>query len=194
MNAFTYILIGLLVLFILYVGGYTTFREFIIEKPKYQVLEKKKGYEIREYAAYTIASYTREGGGINSGFRQVAGYIFGDNKGSEKIAMTSPVIDTPNADTRTTSFVLPSEYTLEDLPEPNNPDLVIKDVPAAKWAVMRFSVGPYNEDKLQARLDQLSVFVDRDELETTGEYQFAFYDPPGLVWPFRRDEVWIKLK
>ena len=158
------------------------------------MVEKKKGYEIRNYEAYTIASYTRVDGGINSGFMQVAGYIFGDNDASQKIAMTSPVIDTPNLNQRTTSFVLPSEYSIEDLPTPNNEEVVVKDIPETKWAVLRFSAGPYDEAKLQKRIEQLVSYTERDSLEITEEYQFAFYDPPGLIWPFRRDEVWIKVK
>jgi len=194
MNVLTYIVLGLVILFLLYVGGFVAYREFIIEKPSYTVLEKKLGYEIREYESYIIASYTREGGDINSGFMQVAGYIFGDNERSQKIAMTSPVIDAPQGENRTTSFVLPSEYEITDLPVPNNAELEIQDIPEATWAVMRFSAGPYNESRLNPKLNKLSGYLDRDNISYTGEYQFAFYDPPGLIWPFRRDELWVKIE
>lgn len=65
-----------------------------IEEPAHTVVEKKRGYEIREYAPYIRAEVTLEGAyrdTLYGGFRQVADYIFGNNTKSEKVAMTAPV-------------------------------------------------------------------------------------------------------
>jgi len=73
-----------------------------VEKPAYRVVSRQKGYEVREYPPTIVAEVTLEGEykeTMYGGFRQVADYIFGNNEvvlpekeGSEKIAMTSPVL------------------------------------------------------------------------------------------------------
>ncbi|MGL4995643.1 MAG: SOUL family heme-binding protein, partial [Deefgea sp.] len=68
---------------------------------------------------------------------------------AQKIEMTVPVTLTPSAANEQGSetqalagakrwrlhFVMPSRYTLETLPKPNNPAVIIRTVPAKKWAV-----------------------------------------------------------
>jgi len=211
MNIFWTIFLIILGIFILYVLGFVGYREFIIEKPSYEVLSKTSNYEIREYDSYITASYTREDGSINSGFIQVAGYIFGGNSGNQKVAMTSPVIDTPENnresgqriamtspvidDQRTTSFVLPSEYSLEDLPVPNNDEVKITEVPATQWAVRKFTARDFRDQTmLLGQLATLREQLDNDQVSYTDEYQYAFYDAPGLWWPLRRNEVWVRIE
>lgn len=51
-----------------------------IEEPQYTIVEKREGYEIREYVSYIIAEVEVEGDmrtAMSAGFRQLAGYIFG---------------------------------------------------------------------------------------------------------------------
>ena len=197
--------------FVLYALGFIGYREFIIEKPRYSIFEKADGYEVREYNSYITASYTRESGDIDNGFMQVARYIFGDNTTKQKVAMTSPVIDTPAEangmgsekiamtspvidDQGTTSFVLPREYSIEDLPTPNNRKVSINEVPAKRWAVKRFLARDFRDQEfLETKRKELAQALIRDEKEFTGNYQYAFYDAPGLVWFLRKNEVWIEL-
>ena len=50
-----------------------------IEEPSYTLIEKRDGYEIREYASYIVAEVEVDGDmrtALSSGFRQLAGYIF----------------------------------------------------------------------------------------------------------------------
>ena len=71
-----------------------------IEGPKYVVIEQKDGYEMREYESYIVAEVEVEGDmrtAMNSGFRQLAGYIFGGNTSKSQVAMTVPVMDTTKA-------------------------------------------------------------------------------------------------
>lgn len=78
---------------------------------------------------------------MNFGFKDIAGYIFGDNvapdqSGPEKIAMTAPVTIQETEETLgyTVSFVMPAEWTIETLPIPNNKKVAIQEVPAQKMA------------------------------------------------------------
>src|SRR5210317_2598872 len=115
-----------------------------IEEPKYEVLASTDDYEVRRYDSYMIAETDVEGTYKTSGneaFRILAGYIFGDNQASEKMAMTAPVGSRPaddsvkmkmtapvtsapgddQAGSYTYSFVMESKYSLESLPVPNDP-------------------------------------------------------------------------
>lgn len=86
--------IVLLLLFIIF-QSFMAFSTSKIERQQYQVIKKEKDFEIRFYPPATMAtirsaakSYRELSG---SGFRKIAGYIFGNNESSAKIAMTSPV-------------------------------------------------------------------------------------------------------
>lgn len=130
-----------------------------IEGPSYMVIEKKDGYEIREYEAYIVAEVEVEGDmrtAMNSGFRQLAGYIFGGNttkssiamivpvmdttKASENIAMTSPVMErVSNSGKRIVAFTMPSKYTLENLPKPDNENIHFRIVGKSQKAVLIYT-------------------------------------------------------
>jgi effector-binding domain-containing protein len=196
------------------------------EQAQYSVLEKKDGYEIREYAPHIIAQTTVTGDynqSMNSGFRTIAGYIFGGNtkkesiamtvpvitnnptdtigqksqevssQESEKIAMTVPVIMQDSSGTRTMSFVMPAKYTLETLPVPNDINVKLIEVPKAKKAALRFS-GYRSQERIEKNKSKLLELLVRDGLETAGEIEFAAYNGPGTPPWMNRHEVMINIK
>lgn len=64
------------------------------EEPKYTILHRQEGYEIREYAPAVIAEVVVEGPyryAMNRGFNLLADYIFGNNRRRESVPMTKPV-------------------------------------------------------------------------------------------------------
>ena len=76
-------------------AGYTEFYEGNLGQPEYSVIEESHGIEIRRYDPFVIAStQLGEAGdeGLSTGFRVLAGYIFGGNTPGEKLAMTAPVL------------------------------------------------------------------------------------------------------
>ena len=69
-----------------------------IEEPDFEVISEFDGVELRRYAPYLVAEVDVSGGmlgGGNESFRILAGYIFGDNSSSTKMAMTAPVAARP---------------------------------------------------------------------------------------------------
>ena len=181
-----------------------------IEEPAYEVTSVAAGYELRTYEPYIVAEVTVGGAysdGLNDGFRQVADYIFGNNTSaskiamtapvleadiSEKIAMTVPVLDETNAtdETRTVAFVMPSQYTMETLPQPNNDAVTLRQVPARTMAVAR--VWWYGTDERMGRREaELRAALIRDGLTATGPAARAFYNPPGTIPFLLRNEVLI---
>ena len=69
-----------------------------IEEPAFEVSRRIGDIEVREYAPYVVAEVVLKGSAQdtgNRGFRILAGYIFGKNKGEQRLAMTAPVTQAP---------------------------------------------------------------------------------------------------
>ena len=180
-----------------------------VEQAKYTTLETSGNIEIREYAPMIVAETTVLGDrkeAINTGFRLIADYIFGNNSTTEKVAMTAPVIQqsgrkiamtapvTQQSDGRTwgVRFVMPSDYTLASLPKPNNPKVKIKELKSAKFAIIRFS-GLASEDNLQKYTQLLLAFVKEKNVKASGEPVYAFFNPPWTLPFLRRNEIMLEV-
>jgi len=181
-----------------------------IEEPKYTVVRQYDGFEIREYAPYLVAEVivpgpAEEAG--NQGFRILAAYIFGKNRGERKISMTAPVAQAPAptkiemtapvtqagaSDGYIVQFTMPSEYILETLPEPLDPQVKLKEVPAGRVAVIRYS-GTWSERNYKEHLEKLQRGVEAAGLRTTGSPIYSRYNAPFVPWFMRRNEIWLKL-
>ena len=107
-------------LFISLVTSVMTTQAIAIEEPVYQVEKawEAEQIEIRAYAP-RIMAVTGMNEDSNSGFRVLAGYIFGGNAEEQKIAMTAPVQQTM-AGEKEMAFMMPAEYALKDLPQPED--------------------------------------------------------------------------
>jgi hypothetical protein len=164
--------------------------------------------EIREYAPYIVAEVAVDGdleSAGNRGFKVLAGYIFGANKessriattgavthssapGKTKIAMTSPVTQQRGAGGFVIQFMMPSDYTLGTLPVPNDDRIELKEVPARQMAAIRYS-GRWSKRSYQANLERLFDQLHSAGLRPTGEPVWARYDPPFKPWFMRRNEI-----
>ena len=181
-----------------------------IEEPRYTVVRAYEGFEVREYAPYLVAEVTVPGPASeagNQGFRILAGYIFGKNRGERKIAMTAPVTQAPVPQkiemtapvTQTAGdggyvvqFVMPSTFTLDTLPLPDDPRVRLRDVPAARYAVIRYS-GTWSDANYQDHLAKLRRAVQDAGLATVGEPVYSRYNGPMTPWFLRRNEIWLPL-
>ena len=89
------------------------------ERQKYKLVSKEKAYEIRYYPSATLATVHSTSSKYRalaySGFRKLAGFIFGGNETNTNIAMTSPVHMDINDSASSMSFVLPSSYSGEKI-------------------------------------------------------------------------------
>lgn len=202
------LLIILAVIFVLWIA-YGFFAVRSVENLSYKVLESSKEYEIRQIQGYIKAETTLQGtfeNGGNEAFRIVAGYIFGDNKKKQKIAMTTPVIQeesepiamtTPvifedETKNRTFSFVMPSKYTLETLPEPIDSRVKIIEVSPYRVAALRFR-GFYSDANYKKHREKLAEYLKRDGIKYS-EMLSAGYNPPWTPPFMTRMEVWAVLE
>jgi len=182
-----------------------------IEKAKYSVLEKEGRFELRLYepcivAETVVGSDFGEAGNI--AFRRLYKYISGENRTresiamtapvsqesrSEKIAMTAPVNQQRSGDKWVISFLMPSKYTIETLPEPSDPTVTLRGIPARKMASVRYS-GTWSRKRYEDRRARLEQFIKSRNWRITGEPIFARYDPPFQLPFLRRNEVLIPVE
>jgi DNA gyrase inhibitor GyrI len=85
-------------------------------------------------------------------------------------------------------FFMPSTYTLESLPVPNDDRVRLVTVPSETVAVLRFT-GTIDPEAVSARTAQLLKILYRNDIEPTGDPLAWFYDPPWTLPCLRRNEV-----
>lgn len=182
------------------------------ETPKHEVLKRYADFELRAYAPYVVAETVVEGDQAdvgNAAFSRLAGYIFGGNQGAKKIAMTAPVSQVPQegqkiamtapvAQVRTgtrswrVQFMMPSEYTLQSLPQPNDPRVELRELGPRRFAVLRYS-GTWWQKNYDDHLELLRAAMRREGLSAKGEPVWARYDPPFTPWFLRTNEILIEV-
>jgi hypothetical protein len=182
-----------------------------IEKAKYTVLEKENDFEIRQYDSQIVAE-TYVDGDLeeigNEGFRRLYAYISGENTkkqsismtapvsqetGSEKIAMTAPVKQEKKDNQWRITFLMPSEYTLETLPEPDDRRVKLAQEPGRLMAAVKYS-GTWSEEGYEENKALLEDYIQKRRLVKAGEPVWARYDPPFMPWFLRRNEVLIPIE
>ena len=182
-----------------------------IEKAKYTVLDKEDDFELRQYEARIVAETYVEGSLKESGddgFRRLYNYISGDNKkkqsismtapvgqepSSEKIAMTAPVNQEKKDSQWRITFLMPSEYTMETLPEPTDKRVKLLEEPSRLMAAVRYS-GTWSEASYQKKRSLLEEYIQKRGWTQKGEAVWARYDPPFMPWFLRRNEVLIPVE
>lgn len=204
--------------FLLYVAlmnftaGCSVFGVEKAEEAPYQLVQKDKQFEIRDYAPLVVAetrvtaNYKEAG---SKAFRTLFAYISGENEASEKIAMTAPVIaESNNSNSGESiamtapitaqkeqgawrySFVLPNTYSLKSAPRPLNPEVTLAEIPKKRVATIRYS-GRMTEKALSKNAEALAKWIESKSLISLSEPRWAGYNAPWTLPPFRRNEVLI---
>ena len=175
-------------IFISLVTSVMTTQAIAIEEPVYQVEKawEAEQIEIRAYAP-RIMAVTGMNEDSDSGFRVLAGYIFGGNAEEQKIAMTAPVQQTM-AGEKEMAFMMPAEYALKDLPQPEDQRVSFREAPAYTAAVIQFS-GWASAEKADENWQQLRRFLITKGIDITGEPTLNQYNPPWTLPFMRRNEV-----
>lgn len=186
----------LILLLLIAIPVLLSFTKTSIEKQKYRLVKKEKEFEIRFYPPAILAttrsavkSYRELG---SSGFRKIAGYIFGNNESSAKIAMTAPVHMDINDKGSSMSFVMPSQYTLDKLPRPADSRVELHESAAVYMAAIEFG-GYANDEKIKQYADRLVQALNRNGIKTTGNPTFLGYNAPYELIG-RKNEVVIAIE
>lgn len=172
--------------------------------------------------AETVVEGDLEGAG-NKAFNRLFRYISGDNRSRGKVAMTAPVSQTPLSEKIkmtapvsqvpvkeqieisdaggplpvqnkwTVSFMMPASFTLETLPEPKDPKVTLRQVPARRMAAVRYG-GVWSEKNYLRNRTELESWIDKEGLVVVGDPVWARYNPPFTPWFMRRNEILIPLE
>jgi hypothetical protein len=181
-----------------------------IETPGYEVLEHDEPFELRRYSGYITANVRvaaeNSRRAMSAGFNPLAGYIFGNNHASDhismtapvtagrvccqRIAMTAPVTARQSQEEYVVSFTMPAEYSMEDLPVPNDASVSLETVDPHVAAVIRFS-GHLTQEMADEAEARLADWISSRGLEPAGEAIVAQYDDPSKPGFARRNEVMI---
>jgi hypothetical protein len=128
-----------------------------------------------------------------NGFNQLFNYISGNNKESKKISMTAPVLDSLEGQLSTTSFVMPKNLQLQEIPLPNDPVLIPREIKARQVAAIRFS-GTINTHVINDKKTELEAWLKKKDVTPIGTMELARYNPP-YVPPFaRRNEIIVEVE
>ena len=181
-----------------------------VEKPDYKVFQSEQNIEIRQYEPMIIAEVEVDGkreDAIRDGFRLLADYIFGNNtvqqvismtapvqqKENQKIAMTAPVQQQSMGKSWRMSFVMPSKYSMDSLPVPNNNRVRLKEILTKKFVVIEFS-GTNSNENVTKHENQLMNYIEANQINIIGSPKYAFYNAPWTLPFLRRNEVMIEIK
>lgn len=180
-----------------------------VEVPAYKILKKEQNIEIRQYPPLIIAEVKTAGSrqaSISDGFRILADFIFGNNEGEKrlsingpitqqegiKIAMTAPVQQEKTDAEWATSFIMPSKFSIDTIPNPINDRIKIIQIPSKRYAVITFS-GRSTEENLTKHTNELGKYMNGSGYSKVGNAKYAFYNPPWTLPFLRRNEVQFEL-
>ena len=187
----TVITLSVLLVLVLLFQAFRYITKQQVEEQKFTVVKKYPEFEIRFYPSailatvYSKAKTYKELAG--PGFNKLAGYIFGGNDKEAKIAMTAPVRMDINDSNSSMSFVMPSNYSVENLPKPNNASVVVKKIPEEYVAVIKFG-GYASDDDIKNYSKKLQKLLLENGILSHGNYRFLGYNPPFQIIG-RRNEI-----
>ena len=190
-----YLLLALAIIFII-VQSFRRFSASSIENQKYRVVKKEEGFEIRFYPKATFATIRSNGTNYkqvaSSGFRKLAGYIFGGNDQNKSIAMTAPVRMEMSEKGSAMSFVMPEKYDMASLPKPKDATVEIKQSEEIYAAVIAFG-GYANDDKINDYANKLVALLQKKNIKIIGGFNFLGYNAP-FQFIGRKNEISIPIE
>jgi hypothetical protein len=185
------VIVGLFTVFQIYTSMATNKSE----TQTYKVIKVEKEFEIRFYPSVTMAmikssatTYKELG---SSGFTKLAGYIFGGNKDKKQIAMTSPVHMDIGDSVSSMSFVMPSNYTKDNLPLPNDSNVTINTVSEEYVAAITFGGFASNEN-IKKHTTMLEEALKKHQVSYYGNFRYLGYNPPYQLFG-RRNEIIVSV-
>ena len=165
------------------------------ESAPYQVVRSAGQFEVRDYPALQVAETPMRLPGQNAdgSFMRLFRFITGANAAHEKIAMTTPVFMSGSDSNATMAFVLPAKLAADSVPKPAEAAVTVRELPAGRFAVLRFRGGRSAQHESAAR-EQLRAWMQTEQLPELSPPVFAYFDPPWTLCFLRRNEVMLRTR
>lgn len=187
-------IIAFSLIFIAQSNNYTAMAD--TENQKYNVVHSEEGFEIRFYPASILATVHSDAKTYRNlaypGFRKLAGYIFGGNESDTKISMTSPVHMEFSKEESSMSFVMPSSFSEENLPRPNDQAVKIEKTEDVYMAAISFG-GYASDKKIREYSEKLKTLLDEKGISWHGNFRYLGYNPPFQVFG-RKNEIIVTVR
>ncbi len=175
----TLIILGILL--VLFICSQLYFIMASTETQPYRIIKTEENFEIRVYPPAIMATVSMNAQSYkelsSSGFKKLASFIFGGNASKENIAMTTPVHMDIRDSQSSMSFVMPANYTKENLPKPNDSAISISTSPEEYVAAISFS-GFADDEKIKLNALKLENALKEKGIAYSGNFKFLGYNAP----------------
>lgn len=215
---------GLALVAVLLTGACSVFGGQAAPEPAYEVELSAPPFEVRRYAALTIARTSVDGsydGAISTGFGRLFDYISGANGGTREIAMTAPVLTAEETDGGGTRISMTAPVLTEpageatgtpgararwtiafvlpdDLTADTAPVPTDPEVEIATIPGQRVAVvrfsGWFGDAAIAENRARLLDWMTSRDLAPSGPWRAAGYNPPWTLPWLRRNEVIIPVE
>ena len=181
-----YLFIRLLIFILLFFN----FKAMAYEEATYRIIYQNDVYEIRNYSdrlAIQVNDSNQDGA-----FRRLFKYISGSNVDSKKINMTIPATQFNENGNNVMQFFLPSEFTTNNTPAPNDKELKLIVIEQGDYAVIKYS-GRLIDKNFQNYSNILKNNLLKDNIEILDSAIKATYNGPFTLPFLRRNEVMFRV-
>ena len=189
-------LFACLITIVILISAFTMRKQEKVEEQAYQMVHRDGELEIRFYPPATMATVQMKGTEYrdvaSSGFRKLAGYIFGGNDRGQKIAMTAPVHMAMGSEGSTMQFVMPAGMDSSNLPVPNDANVKIELSKPSHVAAIRFS-GYANDEAIRKQSEKLEMLLKTKGITQLAPVKYLGYDAPYKLVG-RRNEVVAEIR
>lgn len=167
------------------------------DEPEYTVESRIGKLEIRKIRARVEARTQIDNADWDTarerGFDILASYIFGGNTEHEQLGMLAPVTMARSYGGQEMGFAMPIGRTVMSLPRPDEGNVVLREVPERRVAVLTFR-GNYKGSNIEAKERELRTLAAKAGLTAFGPVTFAGFDPPSTLPFLKRTELWLEIE
>ena len=155
------------------------------QRQEFRLLEKFNDFEIREYLPCVLAEVrvsANYSSASSAAFSHLFRYISKGNRAQEALAMTAPVISAQRGDQTSdnewfVSFVMPSGSRFGQLPQPNDPQVILRELDSEICVAKSFH-GRATDQLSKKKTKELRIAASKANLELSDETRICRFDPP----------------
>ena len=155
------------------------------QRQEFRLIEKYKDFELREYLPCVLAEVRVSAdysSASSAAFSHLFRYISKGNRAQEAISMTAPVIAAQRGGSAGdnewfVSFVMPSGSRFGQLPQPNDPQVILRELDIEVCIAKSFS-GRATDQLSKKKTNELRLAAGKANLKLSDETRICRFDAP----------------